>query len=508
MSDKITDRQAHLSESRHQSCRVKKQGTKPGTQNQGAQTPPHIWAFTTYFAEGLPYTLIRTVSSFFFRSQGVSLEAVGLTSLFAVPWIIKFLWAPFLDSYGTKRTWLLFSQGFISLALLLIALLSPLSWTVSFIALLFFITSFVAATHDIAIDGYYMEALDRQNQAKFVGYRVMAYRLAMMFGSGIIITVGTSANWFLSFTLAALTVATLLTFHLFKLPVCEKQVRAISLLLSDICTFPFMLRAFLITATLLLSVSLYQSSPHLSLIPLSGVIGLFLALSLVVLILCRTRILSLLKNRCDSSYAQAFLTYVDRSQIGVIIAFIIFVRAGEFMLAAMVGPFFIDNGFQEHYGWITGAVGLPCSIIGAMAGGWCISKYSFKKMIWPFLLAQNLTNLFYMGLAVYVQQIDTGPPAAIDLLTISAVTAFDHLAGGLGTAVLMTFLMRLCRGKFKAAHYAIGTGLMSVSGVYTGAFSGFLVAWMGYAVFFGVSFLVSLPGMMLVFFLPELKKSA
>ena len=103
---------------------------------------------------------------------------------------------------------------------------------------------------------------------------------------------------------------------------------------------------------------------------------------------------------------------------------------------------------------ITGILGLPFSIIGAMAGGWLISRYSLRKMIWPFLLAQNLTNLTYMMLASYLLN-SFSPETAIvqtpdltNIILISLVTAFDHLAGGLGTAVLMTFLMGLCRGNF------------------------------------------------------------
>lgn len=115
-------------------------------------------------------------------------------------------------------------------------------------------------------------------------------------------------------------------------------------------------------------------------------------------------------------------------------------------------------------------------------------------MIWPFLLAQNVTNLAYMALAFILPIVLDNVPVHADgtsltaLLLISGVTAFDHFAGGLGTAVLMTFLMGLCAGEFKAAHYAIGTGLMSVSAVYAGSFSGFLVNWLGYAFFFGTSF--------------------
>jgi hypothetical protein len=64
---------------------------------------PYVWAFTTYFAEGFPYTIIRIVSSVFFRDMHVSLQAIGLTSLFGLPLSLKFLWGPQVDQYGTKH---------------------------------------------------------------------------------------------------------------------------------------------------------------------------------------------------------------------------------------------------------------------------------------------------------------------------------------------------------------------------------------------------------------------
>jgi PAT family beta-lactamase induction signal transducer AmpG len=85
---------------------------------------------------------------------------------------------------------------------------------------------------------------------------------------------------------------------------------------------------------------------------------------------------------------------------------------------------------------------------------------------------------------------------------VVAMQAFDQFSGGLGTAVLMVFLMRICRSEFKASHYAIGTGLMSISGLYAGVISGFVTSWVGYGLFFGISFLVSIPGMVLVCFVP------
>jgi PAT family beta-lactamase induction signal transducer AmpG len=89
-----------------------------------------------------------------------------------------------------------------------------------------------------------------------------------------------------------------------------------------------------------------------------------------------------------------------------------------------------------------------------------------------------------------------------NLFLVALVHAFDQFAGGLGTSVLVTFLMRTCLSEFKAAHFAIGTGLMNVSGVLSGVISGFLAGWLGYGYFFGISFLASIPGMVLIFFIP------
>ena len=186
-------------------------------------------------------------------------------------------------------------------------------------------------------------------------------------------------------------------------------------------------------------------------------------------------------------------------------------RTGEYMLTSMVAPFFVDLGIKLHYGWLSSAVGLPCSIAGALIGGWMISRYTLKRVIWPFLFLQNFTNVIYMILAMSLQKyiaINTGAPevqpiGALNLFWVASVHAFDQLSGGLGTAVLMTFLMRLCANEFKAAHYAIGTGFMSVSGVFVGVLGGFLCSWFGYGYFFGISFIFSVPGMIAVLFLPR-----
>ncbi len=481
---------------------------------------PYIWSFTTYFTQGFPYTIIRIITPLFLRDIGVKLESIGLTSLFGLPWVLKFLWGPQVDRFGTKRSWMLNMQFLLVIVLLLAGIFAPLSWGAQAIGILFFIGSIIAATHDTAIDGYYMEALDSDGQTKFVGYRVMAYRIAMITGTGIIATVGTMYNWFFGFISSTIVLGLFFIYHLFLLPKIEKERYPICQFFISFLKIKVIFGTSIISF-IIISIRWYYKSeyysnlqetvPILKKVWFSHWIAILLFLSLLIVLLFRKKIKDLITKDPDSFYSKAFLTFIDRDKIGIIFASIIFLRTGEFMLTGMVAPFCVDLGIKIHYGWLTSAVGLPCSIAGALFGGWMISKFTLKKVIWPFLLLQNLTNIVYMILALCLSHfliVNTGadeiqPVGLLNLIFIACVHAFDQLAGGLGTAVLMTFLMRLCIKEFKAAHYAIGTGFMGVSGVFAGVLGGFLCSWFGYGYYFGISFIFSIPGMVAVLFLPD-----
>ena len=480
---------------------------------------PYVWCFTTYFAEGFPYSIIRAVSSVFFRDMRVSLESIGLTSLYGLPWILKFFWGPQVDEFGSKRKWLLSVQGLIALLFLVTAFAVPLPGSTRIIAILFFIGAFIAATHDIAIDGYYLAALDKQGQAKFVGYRITAYRMALMTGSMVIITLSAARGWFLGFLAATFIMTLLFVYHLFFLPEYETERRPISRLwrsLGRSRALPYLIGSAVLLPIIFFVLRSLRSKMGKPAIVFNEVwfsrgISFALLGILLLLALFRRSLTARITRNPHSFYARSFLSFMDQPKIGVILAFIILVRAGEFMLTSMVPPFMVDLGIKIHYGWISGGVSIPSSIAGAMLGGWLISRHGMKKMIWPFLLAQNLTNLVYMALAFGMSgylAANTGaahplPLPVIRLAAVAGVHGFDQFASGLGSAVLITFIMRLCRDEFKAAHFAIGSGLMSLSGVFAGIGGGLLASWLGYGMFFGISFLFSLPGMALIFFIPK-----
>ncbi|MBN1626990.1 MAG: hypothetical protein JW944_10745 [Deltaproteobacteria bacterium] len=482
---------------------------------------PHVWTLTTYFAEGFPYTIIRIISSVFFRDMKVSLEAIGLTSLFGLPWVIKFLWGPQVDQFSTKRRWMLLMQALLVIMTMVVAFFTPVANGVKIIAVILFISAFIAATHDIAIDGYYMEALDEKGQAKFVGYRVMGFRIAMMTGTGIIVTIGAVTNWFIGYLSAGILLLLFFLYHIFFLPAPERVKRPASEIIRTylrLKTLLFLLSAILIILIFkwMLSMkwlgAIKSSLPFLDKISFSGWIAVGLLTALIILAILKERIKGLFLNNGESFYSRAFISFMDRKKMGMFLIFIVLMRIGEWMLTSMSSPFMVDLGLKVHYGWISGGVGLPFSILGAMLGGWMISRYTLKKVLWPFLLAQNLTNIIYMFLGIILNNyltLNTGaetvtPLGGLNLFMVASVSGFDQFSSGLGNSVLITILMRSCLPEFKAAHFAIGTGLMNVSSVISGVISGFLAGWLGYWPFFGITFLASIPGMLMIFFIPFL----
>ncbi|PIE86050.1 MAG: MFS transporter [Bacteroidia bacterium] len=149
---------------------------------------PWLWIPSLYFAEGLPYMVVMIVSVVMYKRLGVSNTDIALyTSWLYLPWVIKPLWSPIVDLLKTKRYWILLMQFTIGLCFALIGLHIPapdfFKWTLLF----FWLLAFNSATHDIAIDGFYMIALPEKDQAFFIGIRSTFYRLAMIAGQGFLV---------------------------------------------------------------------------------------------------------------------------------------------------------------------------------------------------------------------------------------------------------------------------------------------------------------------------------
>ncbi len=470
-----------------------------------------FWVVTTYFAEGFPYSLVRQIATVFFKDTGASLQAIGLTSLYGLPWTLKFLWGPLVDTYATKRRWLLAAEAVLALLALAMAAVSAQPSALFAASLVFLLMALTSATHDIAVDGYYLEALDRTRQARFVGFQAMSYRLALIAGGGGIVALSGFTSWPAGFATAGGVLALLFLFHTLLLPRLEKPRRParelVRFLLAPRVAGGAAGVAVVLWAVWRLGTAGPLAGPlgvlsRLS-IPNWIVLGLMIALAAVAV---RAPALKRRLYASQSTYALAFVDYLDQPRIGVILAFVALYRTGESFLLNMAYPFLRDIGVSRAaYGLAYGTFGIAASIAGGLVGGALIARWGLKRCIWPFVLSQNVLNLAYMFLALRYRPIFRHPELGhADLRLVTALVVLEAFGAGLGTAAFMVFVMRTTKPSYKAANMAIATGLMSVSATMAGVFSGFLAESLGFAAYFGFTFLATLPSMALIPFLPHL----
>jgi PAT family beta-lactamase induction signal transducer AmpG len=140
------------------------------------------------YSSGLPFLLIFSTQSAWLREAKISTAEIGLMSYCALAFSFKFLWAPFVDRFdvpglarllGRRRAWMLVAQGFVAAGLFGLAFARPeqgLAWSIGFAAL----TAFAAATQDVTIDGWRIDAAPPERQGVMVAAYSLGYRLAMI----------------------------------------------------------------------------------------------------------------------------------------------------------------------------------------------------------------------------------------------------------------------------------------------------------------------------------------
>ena len=414
------------------------------TKNATSRNP---WLFipTLYFAEGLPYILINTVSVIIYKKMGIDNASIAFwTSWLYLPWVIKMFWGPLVDTHSTKRNWILATQA----AMVCCMVVTAWSLTISqffFLSLTVFVLgAFISATYDIAADGYYMLALTEKEQAFFVGLRSGFYRLAMIFGSGLLVycagaieaaTGNIPLSWTVVMCIAAALFALAFTYHYFVLPHPQSDERRTA---SD--------------------------------------------------------------QAGRSSFKDVFTAYFRQEKAGVLIAFILLYRLGEAMLLKLVSPFLLDprqaGGLgltTSEVGLVYGTVGILALVAGGIIGGALIAKFGLRRCIWPLVLAMHLPDLFFVYMA------HAQPPVAFAY----PLVALEQFGYGMGFTVFTVTLMYSAEGAYKTSHYAISTGIMALGMMLPGFLSGWLQQAVGYRMFFLIVCFLTIPGMLTIPFLPK-----
>ena len=389
---------------------------------------PWAWIPTLYFAQGLPYVAVMTISVIMYKRLDISnAELAFYTGWLNLPWVIKPLWSPFIDLIKTKRWWITWMQLLIGAGLAGIAFTIPTEHFFQLTLAVFWLMAFSSATHDIAADGFYMLGLSSHQQALFVGIRSTFYRIATIAGQGLLIMLAgylekVTSNipfaWSITFMVLSGLFLGLWAYHNYVLPRpdADKASREVS------------------SATLM------------------------------------------------HEFWGTFVSFFRKKQAGIAILFMLLYRLPEAQLAKMSIPFLIDpiqeGGLgltTEQIGFVQGTVGIIGLTLGGILGGIAVSRHGLRRWLWPMVWAISLPDLVYVYLS-YAQ------PAS--LLLVNTCVFVEQFGYGFGFTAYMLYLIYFADGEHKTAHYAICTAFMALGMMIPGMAAGWLQETMGYQVFF------------------------
>jgi len=190
-----------------------------------------------------------------------------------------------------------------------------------------------------------------------------------------------------------------------------------------------------------------------------------------------------------------FKEFFSRSGVWSLLGLIVLYKLGDAFAGSLTTTFLIRgvNFSVGEVGAINKGMGLASTIIGALFGGVLMARLRLFKSLLIFGIFQGISNLSFMILAM------VGKNYPLMIFTI----AFENLAGGMGTAAFVAFLMALCDHRFTATQFALLSALASLGRVFVGPISGVLVDELGWVSFFFSTFIFALPGLILLWVMKE-----
>ena len=403
---------------------------------------PWLWVPSLYFAEGVPYFLVNNISVMMFAKMGVpNGQMAFFTTLLYFPWFLKGLWSPIVDVIKTKRWWILTMQVLMTAMMILLTVTLPkpspeaiaegavpinLFWVT---LVLFIVAAFASATHDIAADGYYMLAHSPSSQAAFIGIRSTAYRIASVFGQGVLVFIAGRIekstgdipfSWQVTIGVIAIIFFIVTLYHTFVLPKAA------------------------------------DDKPRID--PKEGAGATFRELG------------------------NSFKTFFTKKGVVLAIIFMLLYRLPEGFLIKMCQPFLVagrDNGGlgldTDAVGVVYGTIGVIALLAGGIAGGVYASKVGLKKALWIMTACMTLPCLTFCYLSIFLPT---------NLITISVAVSIEQFGYGFGFTAYMLYMMYFSEGEFKTSHYAICTAFMALSMMLPGFVAGYIQEAIGYVNFF------------------------
>lgn len=399
---------------------------------------------------GTIYMTVTLVTTVMYKNLGMTEEQAAFwASALGFPYVVKFLWAPLLEMFKTKKFFVVTMQLGIALAFALAGAALELPSFLLVTLALFFIAGTFGATQDIAADGVYVTALDRQQQARFTGFQSLCWSIGPIFASGVLVRFSG-------------------TFH--------DRGMAWSSAWQLIC--------LMIAGTLVL-LALY----HAKFMPTGA----------------RASDAPASASEAMRTMAETFRSLFRKRGIWLMLSFAFLYRFGQGLLDKM-GPLFMMNDRDQGglglsnqlLGDINGTYGMVGMLVGGLLGGFFVARRGLSSKILFFLCCMmNVPNATYIYL---------GSVQPDSLVFIGTVVIAEKFGFGFGAVGHMIYMMQqLAPGKYKTAHYAFGTALMGFCMMATGMASGYIKNWLGessYVPYFWFVMIATIPSFIVTWYAP------
>lgn len=475
------------------------------------------------FSAGLPLLLIFSTLSLWLREAGVERSAVTYFSWAALGYSFKFVWAPLVDKLplpflhrplGKRRSWLLFSQVLIMLAMLAMAMNDPSSaHGLEMMALAAVMLGFSSATQDIVIDAYRIEAVESEFQALMSANYVAGYRIGMIVaGAGALYLAGWLGTtpevylytaWQLTYmAMAAIMLVGVVTTLLIAEP---ERTRESSYLHSSWEYFRFLLLFVVLVMSIIaayvgLAAPLSVLEQGLVASGFNSLLAGFVAealrlLAALALALAAGWLLTSLglanRHMLHDTYIEPALDFFRRYQKAALLILLLvgFYRVSDIVLGVISNVFYQDMGFsKQEIATVTKVFGIWMTILGGFLGGFLTLRFGVIRVLMLGAVMTVVTNLMFIPLA--------NAPGDLSLLYL--VIGADNITAGLASAAFIAYLSSLTSLSFTAVQYAIFSSLMTLFPKLLGGYSGSIVDAIGYPSFFLAASMVGVPVFLLV----------
>jgi len=420
----------------------------PADASAPAYKNPFLWVPSSYLTMGLIYVAVGTVANIMFSNMGMANDQAAFwSSILGFPYTFKFLWAPALELYKTKKFFVLLMQFAIAVALVGVAggLKLPGNAWIAPVLTLLAITGLLGATQDIGTDGVYVTTLPPKDQAKYLGFQSMCWNGGALLAKGpFVIVSGTlhdsTGSWGTAWMIVMLAMGGLVflagIYHSRVLPPGAKAPDAAKTFGDAMATF-----------------------------------------------------------------GHAFVTFFQKKGIVRMVAFAFLYRFAYGLLDKM-GPLFLKDTRLNHglgmsnqaIGNVYGTFGTGAFIIGSLLGGFIVSRFGLKKTLLLLCLCINVPNATFL----YLSQ---AMPASMSIITV--VVVIEQLGWGVGAVGHMIYMMQqIAPGPYKTAHYTFATALMGACMMSTGAISGYIYKAVGYQWFFVIVLIAAAPSILATLLAP------